>query len=108
MHLVVLVPVLGLSLPIWAIAAGDRTTARRLCAVLVALCVVELLLALRWIAPGERFTLTVVLVFTVPTTLFLGMVTDARARGDARRWSTLGLVVSAMYSSVLLLAGLGW
>lgn len=107
MRLVILALVLCLSLPIWILAAGDRTTARRFGAVLAALCAVELLLALQWIAPGERITLTVLLLFAVPTTLFLGMITDAKTDGDPRRWSTLGLVMSAVYSCLLLLAGIG-
>jgi hypothetical protein len=77
MYLVFLALVLALSLPLLVFTVGDRATARRFGAALVALCVVELLLALRWILPGERMT-----------------------------FSTLGTVLTVLYSSVLVLGGI--
>jgi hypothetical protein len=103
---------LGLALPCWALAVRSRALGWKIAGVLAALLVGAIAVAAHWIFPGARVTLLVLLALATSATLFVGVISNARApasrrRRDAGRRTAVGVVVCYVYCGVATLAAVG-
>jgi hypothetical protein len=104
--------ILALALPCWALTVRTRALGWKIAGVLAALLLAQTAVSLHWIFPGARVTLLVLLAFATAATLFFGVMANNRSsaghrRRNADRRGGVGRVVCWVYCAAVTLGAVG-
>ena len=104
--------ILALAIPCWALTVRDRALGWKIAGVLIALLLAETAVAAHWVFPGARVTLLVLLALASAVTLAIGVRSNAsdtagrRRRGGGRR-GVVGVAMCWVYCAAVALGAVG-